>query len=249
MRVDGAAVMITGANRGLGRALVDAFLAAGAARIHATMREPQDIFGDPRVETEKLDVTDDASVAALAARIAALDLLVNNAAALSKLSVLGPWDLGPARLEMETNYFGVLRMCRAFAPRFRAGPGGGIVNILSIGALASVPSSGSYCASKAAAWSLTQSLAAELAPAGVEVAAVCAGPIATAMARPESAAGRCPPEVMAAEIVAAIGRGEARIFPDPRSRAAAETYRADPWALQAALAASAAKRMAEESAT
>ena len=238
MGVDGAAVIVTGANRGLGRALVDAFLAANARKVYAAMRDPAAAaFGDPRAEPAPLDVNDERSVAALARRCGPVDILVNNAAVITKSPSLGAPDLDGARLEMETNYFGVLRMSRAFAPLLARAGGGMIVNILSIGALASVPSSGSYCASKAAAWSLTQSMRAELKGQNTRVAAVFAGPIATAMARPERAQGRCPPETMAAEIVSALQRGETTIFPDPRSRTLAQLYAGDPWALERAFAA------------
>jgi len=235
--IQGASVLVTGSNRGLGRALVAAFLDRGAARIFATVRSRSTgLFDDPRVEAVLLDVTQEESVAALALQCRDTDILVNNAASLANKPLLGVADLAGARLEMDTNYWGVLAMCRAFSPHLAARGGGAIVNILSIGALVSVPFAGSYCASKAAAWSLTQCLRAELAKAGTSVAAVFPGPIATDMARPGEEAGRCPPDVMAAAIVAALSRGETMIFPDEVSAAINAGYSADPWSLEARFA-------------
>jgi len=233
MRIDGANVLVTGANRGLGRALVGAFLDAGAARVFATVREPANTsVEDVRVETVVLDVTQEGSVFAAASRCRDTDILVNNAASLANKPCIGVPDLSGARLEMETNYWGVLAMCRAFAPHLAARGGGAIANILSIGALVSVPFAGSYCATKAAAWSLTQCIRAELARSGTTVAAVFPGPIATDMARPGEEEGRCAPGAMAAAIVEDLRRGETMIFPDAVSAAIRDGYSADPWSLE-----------------
>jgi NAD(P)-dependent dehydrogenase (short-subunit alcohol dehydrogenase family) len=233
MRIEGATALVTGANRGLGKALVGAFLEAGAGRVYATLRDPSLApFTDPRVEWVRLDLTAPSSVEEVARRCGDTDILVNNAASLANTPCLAVADLAGARLEMETNYWGVLALCRAFAPQLAERDGRAIVNILSIGALACVPFAGTYCASKAAQWSLTQCLRAELGKTGVSVAAVFPGPIATDMARPGDAGGRCPPEIMAATIVAELGRNNLMIFPDPVSAAIREGYSADPWALE-----------------
>ena len=233
MRIKGATVLVTGSNRGLGRALVQAFLDQGAGRIYAAVRAPSLArIDDPRVAPIVLDVTAAASVAAAADRCGDTDILVNNAASLANSPCMGVADLSAARLEMETNCWGVLAMCRAFAPSLARRGGGAIVNILSMGALASVPFAGSYCASKAAAWSMTQCMRAELARAGTQVAAVFPGPIATDMARRGEEAGRCPPDVMAAAIVAALGRDNMMIFPAPVSAAILSLFSVDPWALE-----------------
>jgi NAD(P)-dependent dehydrogenase (short-subunit alcohol dehydrogenase family) len=236
LQIQGASVFVTGAGRGLGRALVAAFLGRGAGRVFATFRnapsaEASGLLEDKRVEAVLIDLTSDESVLAAAAGRPRVDILVNNAAFIANAPALDAADLKAARLEMETNYWGVLRMCRAFAPQLSSSAAGAVVNILSVGALASLPFCGSYCASKAAAWSLTQSLSAEFGRRGVRVAAVFAGAIATDMARPEEMEGRCPPDVMAAEIVQALGRGELRIFPDALSRGVGETYAKSPWEL------------------
>jgi len=237
MRIEGARVLVTGSNRGLGRSLVGAFLDRGAARVFATVRAPSTATAfDSRVERLVLDVTDEGSVVAAAERCRDTDIIINNAASLANTPVVGVASLAAAQLEMDTNYWGVLRMCRAFAPHLAAGGGGAIVNILSIGALVGIPFCGSYCASKAAAWSLTQSVRAELAKAGTTVAAVFPGPIATEMARPGDTAARHPAALVAAAIVDDLHRGKTMIFPDPVSAAINEAYSADPWSLEARFA-------------
>lgn len=233
--IQGARVLVTGAARGLGRALVTAFLDRGAAQVFATFRNAASAAESPftadrRVEPLVLDVTSDDLVADAARRCARVDILVNNAAVIFNTPALGAPDIDRAWLEMETNYWGVLRMCRAFARHLAASGRGAVVNILSLGALAPLPFCGTYCASKAAAWSATQSMRAEFRPRGVRVAAVFAGAIATDMTS-AALANRCPPETMAAEILAALERGELTIFPDAASRAAAEIYGQGPWDL------------------
>jgi len=227
--IKGSKVLVTGSNRGLGRALVQAFLGGVAATVYAAVRDARKaVFEHPRVQTVELDVTNDTSVAEAVARCGDVDYVVNNAATLFNTPLIGVPDLEGARNEMETNYWGVLRMCRAFAPPLSSPRNGAIVNILSIGSLTSVPFCGSYCASKAAAWSLTQAVRAELAPQGVSVVAAFPGPIATEMARPEDKGARCPPDVMAKTIVEALGAGETMIFPDVVSQAFAAHYAASP---------------------
>jgi NAD(P)-dependent dehydrogenase (short-subunit alcohol dehydrogenase family) len=229
--IAGARVLVTGSNRGLGRSLVGALVGRDAGQVFACARDVNLLgFEDPRVVAVQLDVTSDASVAYAASVCAPpLDMVINNAAALFNTPFMGVADLDGARVEMETNYWGILRMCRAFAPLL-APRRGSIVNVLSIGALTSVPFCGSYCASKAAAWSLTQAIRAELREQGVTVAAAFPGPIATDMARPGEQSGRCPPDVMARTLVAALDRGETMIFPDGVSEGFARTYAADPLA-------------------
>jgi len=232
MQVEAANVLVTGSNRGLGRALVQAALDHGAARVYATARDPGSVgLDDARVTTVQLDLTDDRSVERAGELCRDTDILINNAAYLANSSALRAQDLDAGRLEMETNYFGLVRITRVFAPHLAARGGGAIANILSIGALACVPFCSSYCAAKSAAWSFTQGSRAELAAQRTEVIAVFPGPIATDMARPHQQEGRCPPGVMADAIMAAISRGERMIFPDRASAAVAEEYGRSPWAL------------------
>ncbi len=158
MQIAGSTVLVTGANRGLGRALAAAFVRRGARSVYAAARDPADVR-DPDVVPIQLDITDPAAVAAAAQRCADVTILVNNAAIATAAPVAEPATMETARREMETNYFGTLAMCQAFAPVLR---GGAVVNILSITSFFSHPGLGSLCATKAAAWSLTNSLRLEL---------------------------------------------------------------------------------------
>jgi NAD(P)-dependent dehydrogenase (short-subunit alcohol dehydrogenase family) len=158
MLITGSTALVTGANRGLGRALAAAFVRRGARTVYAAARDPADVR-DPGVVPIGLDITDPAAVAAAAQRCADVTILVNNAAIATFAPVVEPATMGTARREMETNYFGTLAMSQAFAPVLR---GGALVNILSITSFFSHPGIGSLCATKAAAWSLTNSLRLEL---------------------------------------------------------------------------------------
>ena len=158
MQITGSTALVTGANRGLGRALAAAFVRRGARTVYAAARDPAEVR-DPGVVPVRLDITDPAAVSAVARRCADVTVLVNNAAIATSAPVAEPASMVTARREMETNYFGTLAMCQAFAPLLR---GGALVNILSITSFFSHPGLGSLCATKAAAWSLTNSLRLEL---------------------------------------------------------------------------------------
>jgi NAD(P)-dependent dehydrogenase (short-subunit alcohol dehydrogenase family) len=187
MQINGAVAIVTGANRGIGRAFVERLLARGAARIYAGTRDPatHDELAacDPaRVIPLTLDVSDPAAVARAAAQASDVTLLVNNAGVMSLGGFLAAASLEEARAEMETNYFGALAMIRAFAPILAGNGGGAVVNLLSIAAHVSIPSVASYSASKAAAWSMTQAVRAELAAQKTHVVGVFPGPVDTDMA-------------------------------------------------------------------
>jgi NADP-dependent 3-hydroxy acid dehydrogenase YdfG len=128
--------LVTGANRGIGAAFVSGLLAAGAKRVYAAARDPQTLARaaqrDARVIPIALDITNDISVQEAAARLIDVDLLVNNAGVALGARLIGATDLSAARQEMEVNYFGLLRMCRAFAPILAANGGGTLINVLSI---------------------------------------------------------------------------------------------------------------------
>ena len=232
--ISGCRALVTGASRGLGAALVSELLARDTRTVVAGVRGPAGprpaSFADARVTMAKLDVTDDADVES-AAHLWDIDLLINNAGVWGPVSLLAAADLSTARREMETNYFGTLRMCRAFAPGLRRAQGT-IINILSISALASMPAAGSYSASKAAALSLTQALRAELADDHVAVHAVIAGKIHSDMAGGRARGGALPGEVAAA-ILDAVENDQFMIFPDPQAQLVAELAAADQDALLA----------------
>ena len=186
MQVQGCTALVTGANRGLGRAIVDALLAAGAAKVYATARDPTllhalaDASGG-RVAVRELDVTRDDQVAAAAGACRDITLLINNAGINRNQGLLAAKSLDDAKAEMASNYFGTLAMCRAFAPVLKRNGGGTIVNVLSILAKATIPAMGSLCASKAASLRMTEGVRAELAAQGTLVVAVMTGALDTDM--------------------------------------------------------------------
>ncbi|MEN3975866.1 SDR family oxidoreductase [Emcibacter sp. SYSU 3D8] len=240
MRIEGARAVVTGANRGLGKALVEAFLERGAACVYAAGRNRdalKEAFGDQkRVIPVALDVTSDRSAVAASRICRDATVLVNNAGALTHSKLMEADALDNARLEMETNYWGVLHMCRAFAPVLAGNGGGAIVNILSMGALANMPFVGSYCASKAATWSLTQGIRAELADKGTLVMGVIAGPIQTDMAREHEREGRYPGSMIANATLDGIEARRTTLYPDPRSAQVGADFARDHFAVEASFA-------------
>jgi len=180
--VGGATAMVTGANRGLGHAFVRGLLARGAHKVYAAARRPDDILvDDPRIVAIGLDITNESDVTAAAHTCADTSLLINNAGLMRGTTFTTTTDIEAARAEMETNYFGTLMMSRAFVPTL-ADSLGTLVNVLSIASFFANPFNGTYCASKSAAWALTNALRIELRSKGVAVIGVHAGFIDTDMA-------------------------------------------------------------------
>ena len=180
--IDGAHALVTGANRGLGKAFVDELLKRGVAGVYAAARSPDTIdIDDDRVIPIGLDVTNPDDVLAAASRCADVTVLINNAGAMLRTPLLAAPDLSAARSEMETNYFGTLEMCRAFAPVLAGNGGGALVNVLSVASWLASPFNGSYGASKSAEWALTNAIRVELRASGTLVVGVHAGWIDTDM--------------------------------------------------------------------
>jgi NAD(P)-dependent dehydrogenase (short-subunit alcohol dehydrogenase family) len=177
MQIKDAVVLVTGGNRGLGKAIVDEVLARGARKVYATARDPRTIT-NPDVEPLALEVTDPDSIAAAARAAFDVTLLVNNAAGAVGASFLGS-TVDDVRREFETNFFGTLNVTRAFVPHIVAAGGGHLLNIHS--ALSWLALSGSYSASKAALWSMTNSLRLELRSRGVGVTGLHVGYVDTDM--------------------------------------------------------------------
>jgi NAD(P)-dependent dehydrogenase (short-subunit alcohol dehydrogenase family) len=201
-------VLLSGASGGIGSALVDAFLRAGVREIIAASRRPP-AAPDPRVTPWALNVTDTAQVAAAAAMLAErVDILVNCAGANANARILVSGAVEGARDEMEVNYFGLINMVRAFAPAMQRRRQGAIVNMLSMVSLVNIPRMASYCASKAAAYSLTQAIRAELAPYGVHVCAMLPSATETAMTAHLSVPKLAPATVADAVIAAIRARTE-----------------------------------------
>lgn len=218
MRIEDVTALVTGANRGLGRAFAGELAARGARTVYAGARNPASVT-DSGVTPVKLDITSPGDVASAAHQCPDVGLLINNAAILSGASVLGASTLDPARHEMETNYFGTLSMCRAFAPVLGRNGGGVLCNVLSIVSFLSVPWMGSFCASKAALWSMTNSIRMELHAQGTQVVAVHASFIDTDMAAGYEGPKMAPAEV-ARVTLDAIESGREEVLVDERTRAA-----------------------------
>ena len=212
-------ILITGANRGIGQALVTEALARGASRVYAGTRGPL-THPDPRVTPVTLEVTDAAQVQAAARDIGALDILVNNAgiALYDDLS-----DRAALDRQLDVNLFGPYRVIQAFLPVLTQARGA-IVNNLSLNAFAPMPVIPAYSVSKAAAFSLTQSLRALLAGRGVSVHAVMPGPIDTDMVR-DLDLPKTSPEDVARGTLDGVEQGEEEIFPDPMSQSLSDAWR------------------------
>jgi NAD(P)-dependent dehydrogenase (short-subunit alcohol dehydrogenase family) len=181
MNLNGAVVLISGAGGGIGQAATKAFLDAGAAKVYAATRVKGAEVGlaDDRVVPVHLDVTNQASIDAAAAQCGDVTVLVNNAGVNHNAPVLGSDDVGAARHEIEVNYLGNLAVSRAFAPLLGANGGGAMVNVLSILSRINHPGMATYCASKAALYSATQAMRAQLRGQGTFVCAFMPGAVDT----------------------------------------------------------------------
>lgn len=218
MNIAGARVVVTGANRGLGKAFVAELLKRGVAVVYAAARNPETIdVGDNRVIPIRLDITNPDDVRDAASRCADVTLLINNAGAMLRSPFLAATDAGAARSEMETNYFGTLAMCRAFAPVLAENGGGAIVNVLSVASWLASPFNGSYSASKSAQWALTNAIRTELRATGTLVVGVHAGWIDTDMAANVPEAKISTGDV-AAQTLDAVERGDEEVLADDATR-------------------------------
>jgi len=217
--LEGKTVLVTGANRGLGHALAGEALSRGATRIYAAARRPLTLT-DARVTPVRLDVTDADHIRALADRDESLDVLINNAG----VSLIDDLS-GRAAIEqhLAVNLFGTYAVTQALLPLLTRSRGA-VVNVLSLAALATVPVTPAYAISKAAAFSMSQSLRALLAGQGVSVHIALPGPIDTDMIRDWDIPKTAPVDVARA-ILDGLESGEEEIFPDPMSAAVAPGWR------------------------
>ena len=219
MKIENKTILLTGANRGIGRALVEEALKRGAKQVYAGTRSPF-THPDPRVTALPLDVTDAEQIGQAAGKIGSLDILINNA------GVAYYDDLSDRTLlerHFAVNFYGVYNMIQTFLPKLTRSQGA-IVNNLSLVALAAFPPIASYSVSKAAAFSMTQSLRAMLAGRGVKVHAILTGPVDTDMNRGLDIP-KVSPETAARAIFDGIENEEEEIFPDPLSASVAESWR------------------------
>lgn len=219
-RIKDKTALVTGANRGIGRAIVEALLDNGATKVYAGARntaalsELTEKYGE-RVVPLALDVRDAAQVNAAAGQAGDVEILVNNAG-IARQYDLYTDSLDDVRSEFEVNYFGPLHMIRAFAPILKANGGGAIVNVSSVAGLVNMPSLPGYSDSKAAQHSLTIFARLSLAQQGTQVLGVYPGPVDTDMAKGMEWEKASPASVAGA-ILDGLEAGETSVFPDPVS--------------------------------
>ena len=229
MQIKESVALVSGANRGIGRAFVEALLERGARRIYAAGRDRASLDAvvrlDPkRIQPLKLDVTNAAEARAAAAQAQDVSLLINNAGVLA-LGGLMDLPVETIRGNMETNFFGLLNVTTPFVPALERNRGR-VVNILSMLSLVSIPGVAAYNASKAAGWSLTQSLRVDLGKRGIRVHGVFPGLVDTDMARSWDAP-KTPAIDVARATLDGIAADEEDIFPDPMSRQSYAAWRED----------------------
>jgi NAD(P)-dependent dehydrogenase (short-subunit alcohol dehydrogenase family) len=211
--IHGKTVLVTGGQRGLGRAFVDELVRRGAVKVYATARRPQP-SGDPRVVAVALDVTDPASVAAAAAVATDVDIVINNAGVLRPGPLLRA-DMADVTATFDTNVFGPLRVAQAFAPILAGRGGGALIDIHSV--LSWGAGAAAYGASKAAFWSLTNSLRLELAAQHTQVVGVHLGFADTDMVR-QLTIDKIAPDQVAGAVFDGLERGEQEILVDEVTR-------------------------------
>lgn len=236
--IKGKTALVTGANRGIGEAIVDALVTAGAKKVYAAARNINDLAPltarhGARVVALKLDITDLAQIAAAAAAAPDVELLVNNAgfAGHTGGAFTDPEWLSSGRKEMEVNFFGTFAVTQAFAPVLAKNGGGAVTNIASVASLVNFAILASYSASKAAAHSLTQATRAMLKDQGTKVFGVYPGPIDTRMAK-DIPLDKTSPADAARAIIAGIEAGTEEIFPDPMSVGMGTAYLTNPKELE-----------------
>jgi len=225
MDITGSVALVTGANRGLGRAFAEQLLERGAATVYATSRRPE-LIDVPGVEVLRLDVTDPESVAAAAAAAGDVTLVVNNAG-ISTGTNLVTGDLAEVRREMDTHFFGTLGVVRAFAPVLARNGGGGIVTVLSALSWFSYDGANAYAAAKAAAWSLTNGVRLELTGQGTQLTGIVLGAADTDMMAGYTGPMSAPADVVRAALDG-VQAGDWEVLVDDWSRHVKASLAADP---------------------
>src|SRR5262249_52947747 len=228
----GKTLLITGANRGVGAALVRAFLKAGAGKIYAGARNPAQLpdFKDARVVPLALDVTKPAQVEAAARQAHDIDILINNAGA---MKAAGSFTTSTPDIaaDMDVNFYGAIRMMQEFVPVLEKRGHGLIANVASVVSLAAVPAIAGYSASKAALFSATQAARTELKAKNIRVTGIFPGPIDTDLAK-NLPLDKATPDHAAEEIVIGILADQEDIYPDPTAKQVSALWGANPKGLE-----------------
>ena len=228
--IQGSIALVTGANRGIGKAIVEGLLAHGASKVYAAVRDVKSadelvrVHGD-RVVPVELDLSRPETVQAAAKEASDVTLVVNNAGVLRNATPLVDDAEESLKFEMDVNVYGLIRVAQVFAPVLKANGGGGLAQLNSVASLKNFPAFATYSASKAASYSITQALKWLLKEDGIQVVSVHPGPIATDMA---SAAGLDdiaePPSLVADAIVDAFANDQFHAFPDSMAKQIGQAY-------------------------
>jgi len=217
MKIQDSVVFVTGASRGLGLAFAKLAVANGAAKVYAGMRNTVG-FSVPGVTPVQIDVTDDASVKAAAAFCSDTTLLINNAGIASVINGALDEKMNEVSHHLfDTNYYGIVRTAQSFSPQLASNGGGGIINVLSDATWVGAPMLAAYAASKAAAWSLTNSLRAELRSENIQVLALHVGFLDTDLTK-DFDVPKTAPEAVVKEVFSALEAGKEEVMADEGTR-------------------------------
>ena len=228
--IENKVVLVTGANRGIGKAIVEAFINHGAAKVYAAVRNVESAdplvatFGDKIVPIQ-IDLADEASIITAAKTAKDVEILVNNAGVAGNSSIFDDKALETMAFELDINLYGLVRIARAFSPVLKSNGGGAFVQLNSVASMKTFPSLATYCASKAASYAITQALRETLAEQGTLVVSVHPGPINTDILIGtgfEEIAE--PPELVADGIIEALKNDEFHLFPDTLAKQIGSAY-------------------------
>ena len=228
--VENKTALVTGANRGIGKAIVESFLEKGAKKVYAAVRtlssaQPLiDQYGD-KVEAIHIDLAQPETITAAAQQAQDVEVVVNNAGILKNSAPLDETAIDTLSMEIDTNVGGLIRMAQAFAPVLKQNGGGSFIQLNSIASMKNFLPFSTYSASKAAAYSITQGLKDSLAEQGTQVVSVHPGPIATDMAN-DAGIGEIaePPSLVADSIVTGMKNGDFHVFPDTMAKQIESQY-------------------------